>query len=109
MYFIGCFIEEFGSKLLSGDEIDSYIFIFCTHLTADLILRLKHIFRLGIHLYGCWHTTRNTISMDATFYSILPSENFCFMNELPAISSGLPSEDYCIKDEKKKKSFTTAN
>ena len=47
---------------------------FCTHLTFDLIPRLRHISRLGIHPYGCWHTSRTTISMDATFYSILPSE-----------------------------------
>ena len=28
---------------------------FCTHLTFDLIPRLRHISRLGIHPYGCWH------------------------------------------------------
>ena len=52
------------------------IFSFCTHLTFDLILRLRHISRLDIHPYDCWHTSRNTISMDATFYSILPPEEF---------------------------------
>ena len=52
------------------------ILSFCTHLTFDLILRLRRISRLGIHPYGFWHTSRNTISMDATFYSILPSEEF---------------------------------
>ena len=51
-------------------------FSFCTHLTFDLILRLRPIFRLGIHPYGCWHTSRNTISMDATFCSVLPLEEF---------------------------------
>ena len=50
------------------------IFSFCTHLTFDLIL--THISRLGIHPFGCWNTSRNKISMDATFYSILPSEDF---------------------------------
>ena len=50
------------------------IFSFCTRLTVDIILRLRLISRLGIHPYGCWHTSRNTFSMDATFYSILPSE-----------------------------------
>ena len=49
------------------------IFSFCTHLTFDLILRLGRISRLGIHPNGFWHTSRNTISMDATFY---PSEDF---------------------------------
>ena len=47
------------------------IFSFFTHLTFDLIMRLRHISSLGIHPYGCWH-----ISMDATFYLILPSEEF---------------------------------
>ena len=41
------------------------------------MLRLRRISRLGIHPYGYWHTSRNTISMDAPFYSILPSEE-CF-------------------------------
>ena len=50
------------------------IHLFCTHLTFDLILRLWSISTLGIHPYGCWHTSRNTISMDAEFYSILPSK-----------------------------------
>ena len=66
------------------------IYLFCTHLTFDLILRLRNISRLGIHPYGCWHTSRNTISMDATFYSILPSKVkislFC-PNGLPTINS----------------------
>ena len=57
------------------------IFSFCTHLTFDLILRLKCISRLGIHPYGCWHTSRNTFSMDATFYSILLSEEFFLGND----------------------------
>ena len=52
------------------------IFSFCTHLTFNLILRPRRISRLGIHPYGCWHTPRNTISMNATFYSILPAEDF---------------------------------
>ena len=37
------------------------LFSFCTHLTFDLILRLRRISRLGIYPYGCWHTSRNTI------------------------------------------------
>ena len=61
------------------------IFSFCTHLTFDLILRLRRISRLGIHPHGCWHTSRNTISMDATFYSFLPSEEFFSCNGLPTI------------------------
>ena len=52
------------------------IYLFCTHLTFDLILRLRRISRLGIYPCGCWHSSRNTISMDATFYPILPSEEF---------------------------------
>ena len=52
---------------------------FCTHLTFGLIRRLRRISRLCIHPNGCWHTSRSTISMDATFYSILPSEEFFFM------------------------------
>ena len=52
------------------------IFSFCTQLTFNLILRFRCISRLGIHPYGWWHTSRYTISMDATFYSILPSEEF---------------------------------
>ena len=51
------------------------IFSFCTHLTFDLIMRLGHISR-----HGCGHTSRNTISMDATFYSILPLKDFFFFS-----------------------------
>ena len=50
------------------------ICLFCTHMTFDLILRLRNISRLGIHPYGCWHTSRHAISIDAKFYSILPSK-----------------------------------
>ena len=58
-------------------------FSFCTHLTFDLILRLRRISRLGIHPYSCWHTSMDTISMDATFYSILPSKDLFSWNGLP--------------------------
>ena len=50
--------------------------IFCTELTFDLILRLRSIFRLGIHPYVFYHTSKSTMSMDAIMYSILPSEEF---------------------------------
>ena len=64
------------------------MYLFCTHLTFDLILRLRSISRLGIHPYGCWHTSRNTIIIDAKFYSMLPSKVkislFC-LNGLPTI------------------------
>ena len=50
--------------------------LFCTELTFDLILRLRSIFRLGIHPYVFNHTSRSTMSMDAIMYSILPSEEF---------------------------------
>ena len=50
--------------------------LFCTELTFDLILRLRSIFRLGIHPYVFYHTSRSTMSMDAIMYSILPSEDF---------------------------------
>ena len=61
-------------------------YLFCTHLTFDLILRLWSISRLGIHPYGCWHSSRNTISMDTKFYSILPSKvkiSLFYLNGLP--------------------------
>ena len=50
--------------------------LFCTELTFDPILRLRSIFRLGIHPYVFYHTSRSTMSMDAIMYSILPSEEF---------------------------------
>ena len=50
--------------------------LFCTKLTFDLILRLRSIFRLGIHPYMFYHTSRSTMSMDAIMYSILPPEEF---------------------------------
>ena len=50
--------------------------LFCTELTFDLILRLRSIFRLGIHPYVFYHTSRSTMSMDAIMYSILPPEEF---------------------------------
>ena len=50
--------------------------IFCTDLTFDLILRLRSIFRLGIHPYVFYHTSKSTMSIDAIMYSILPSEEF---------------------------------
>ena len=61
--------------------------LFCTELTFDLILRLGSIFRLGIHPYVFYHTSRSTMSMDAIIDSILPSEEFframdCWLSEM---------------------------
>ena len=73
------------------------VFSFCTHLTFDLNLRLGRISRLGIHPHGCWHTSRNTMSMDATFYPILPSEECSHGMECelisPLLTSGLLKGD----------------
>ena len=55
------------------------VLLFCTYLTFDLILRHRYIFRLGIHPYRFYYTYRNIFSMDASFYLILPSEVFFFM------------------------------
>ena len=80
-------------------------FSFCTHLTFDLILRLRRISRLGIHPYGCWHTSRNTISTDATFYSILPSEEFfhgmdCqLLHSAKVLIGHLEHSKFCLKFE----------
>ena len=52
------------------------VMLFCTYLTFDLILRHRDIFRLGIHPYRFCYTYKNIISMDASFYPILPSEVF---------------------------------
>ena len=54
--------------------------IYCTSLTFDLILRLWCIFRHDIHPYDCWNTPGNIISMDASFYPILPLEVFFSYN-----------------------------
>ena len=72
--FYGLFYRRIWRNNCLGVMNSIAIFSFCTHLTFDLIQRLRRISRLGIHPYGCWYTSRNTISMDATFYSILPSE-----------------------------------
>ena len=76
-------------------------FSFCTHLTFDLILRFRCISRFGIHWYSCWHTSRNTISMDATFCSILSSEEFfhgmdCQLKLLQRNSSSISFKTKCI-------------
>ena len=62
-------------QLLRGDEFNSCTFILHS-FDLYLILNLRRISRRGINSYVCWHTSRNTISMDATFYSILPSEEY---------------------------------
>ena len=46
---------------------------FCTHLTFDLILRLKGIFRLGIHPSVVSYMPRNIFSMDAKMHSKMPT------------------------------------
>ena len=62
----------------AGDDIErsdnSIILLFCTHLNFDLILSFRSIFRLGIHPYRVYYTYIKIISMDASFYSILPSK-----------------------------------
>ena len=74
---------------LVRDDVLIVICLFCTHLTFDLIQRLRSIRLLGIHPYGWWHTSRNTISMDARFCSILPSNvkiGLFRLNGLPTIN-----------------------
>ena len=51
-----------------------FFVLFCTQLTIDLILRPRGISRLGIHPYRFYYTCRDLISMDDSFYSILPSK-----------------------------------
>ena len=78
----------------AGDDIKrsdlSIILLFCTHLTFDLILSPRDISRLGIHPYCVYYTYINIMSMDASFYSILPSKvkirPFC-LNGQPNTSS----------------------
>ena len=48
--------------------------LFCTQFTYDLILRPRDILRLGIYPYRFYYTYRDTISMDASFSSILTSK-----------------------------------
>ena len=60
----------------------AYKGVFCTQLTFDLILRPRGISRLGIYPYRFYFTYRNIISMDASFYPILPSDFFS-CNGLP--------------------------
>ena len=50
----------------------SIVLLFCTQLTFDLILSPNDISRLGIYPYRVRYTYINIISMDTSFYSILP-------------------------------------
>ena len=52
----------------------SVVVLFCTQLTFDLALRPRDISRLGIYPYRFYYTCRGIISIDARFYSILPSK-----------------------------------
>ena len=85
VYFIGLFYKRIWINSCLGVMNSIAIFSFWTHLTFYLILRLRRISRPGIHPYGFWHTSRNTISMDTTFYSILPSEELFSWNWLPTM------------------------
>ena len=74
--------------------------LFCTQLTFDLILRPRYISRLGIHPNRFYYTCRVVNSMDASFYSVLPSKVkislFC-LNGQPTIRHELGlSSLYCI-------------
>ena len=77
----------------AGDDIErsdlSIILLFCTHLTFDLILSPRDNSRLGIHPYRVYNTYINIISMDACFYSILPSNVsislFCLNRQLTIV------------------------
>ena len=68
------FVNILGVLSRQFYQIIWIIYLICTHLTFDLIPRLRSISRLRIHPFGCWHTSRNTISMDAKFYLILPAK-----------------------------------
>ena len=61
-----------------GDDIErsdlSIILLFCTELAFNLILSPRDISRLGIHPFCVYYTYINIISMDTSFYSILPSK-----------------------------------
>ena len=62
----------------AGDDIErsdlSIILLFCAQLTFDLILSPRDTSRLGIHPCRVYYTYINIISMNAGFYSILPSK-----------------------------------
>ena len=68
----------------------SVILLFCTQRTFDLILSPRDIFRPDIHSFRVYYTYINVNSMDASFYSFLPStvtiSLFC-LNRQPTISS----------------------
>ena len=66
----GCFIDDIERSFLSN------ILLFCTQLTFDLIPSHGDIFRHAIYYYQFKYTYWNIFSMDASFYSILPSEVF---------------------------------
>ena len=74
--------------------------LFCTELTFDLILRLRSIFRLGIHPYVFYHKSRGILSMDAIMYSILPSEEFframdCWLFNISELSNNHKMLELC--------------
>ena len=76
-------------SICSEDDIERNVFmLFGTLLTFDLILRPMDIFRHGFHTYLLYYTFRGIISMNASFYSILPSKvkvsPFC-LNGQPTI------------------------
>ena len=71
LYWQNLFIHDYNKK---SDSISvSKHMTLCTHLTFDLIQRLRSIYRLGIHLYLFCHRSRNNISMGRIMYSILLS------------------------------------
>ena len=62
--------------ILHGKEYLSIFLLFCTQLTFDLILRPRDIFRFDIHPISVFNTYKNLMSIDASFYPILPAEVF---------------------------------
>ena len=68
------------------------VLAFCTHLTFDLILRPRSIYRLGIHPYEFGHMSRNTISISRIMYSKMPTKrkiSIFFGFGLPSIDASL--------------------
>ena len=80
----GCYIGRGWHR----QDCLSTILLFCTQWTFDLILSLRDISRLGIHPYRFYYTYINIISMDASFYLMLPARAkislFC-LNGQPTI------------------------
>ena len=77
--------NNLDQQLVTDDVLNSYIFILHSFDLWPNSKTQKH-FQTWHPPYGCWHTSKNTISMDATFYSVLLSKvkiNLFCPNGLP--------------------------